>query len=184
MVLRTVTAVVLLTQCSSFTNDMLWDRSYREMGHNQLSWTVGDMDGVFEGLVSLSRLGLISNNIKLISNGAFLGLEHLRHLLLTDNAISSIQENAFALLSQLEELQLNSTNLLCDCQLSWLPIWLRSAGFAASVKATCAHPESLKGRSIFDVKKQNFTCISSELALIISSLLSDLFCGNRCYVQI
>ena len=141
---------------------MLCVSANRELGHNEITWTVSDMDGAFEGLAALNRLGLASNQISVLSDGAFLGLDHLKHLLLSDNAISTVQDNAFAPLKQLEELQLNSTNLLCDCQLAWFPNWLRTAGFASSVTAKCAHPEGLKGKSVFDVRQENFTCLSSE----------------------
>ena len=63
----------------------------------------------------------------------------------------------------------NSSNLLCDCQLSWLPHWLTEAGFRESVNARCSHPDMLKGKSIFDVRPNDFKC--SEYLLHIDGLV-------------
>ena len=128
------------------------------MKYNDISWTIEDMNGAFEGLENLNRLGLDSNRIKSIAKRAFSGLEELKQLHLTDNAITSIQGNAFSVMKNLQELKLNSTNLLCDCKLQWLPQWLRAEGFETTVKLECAHPEWLKGKSIFSVAEEDFKC--------------------------
>ncbi len=54
--------------------------------------------------------------------------------------------------------RMNSSNLICDCQLSWLPRWLRDAGFAHSVELRCAHPASLHNESVFSVNRDQFEC--------------------------
>ena len=74
------------------------------MNHNEISWTNENMNGAFDGLTSLSRLGLDSNRIKSIGKRAFSGLGHLQHLNLDDNAINSIQLNAFSVFNTLKEL--------------------------------------------------------------------------------
>lgn len=53
---------------------------------------------------------------------------------------------------------ISSENFLCDCQLKWLPPWLLGRTLQASVTATCAHPEALKGLSIFSVPPESFVC--------------------------
>ena len=53
---------------------------------------------------------------------------------------------------------MNSSNLLCDCQLSWFPRWLRSSGYEQTVDLHCAHPDFLKNRSIFTVQRDEFEC--------------------------
>ena len=52
----------------------------------------------------------------------------------------------------------NTSSLFCDCSLSWLPMWLRENNFEHDVIAKCAHPEVLKGRSIFTVDSSDFKC--------------------------
>ena len=47
---------------------------------------------------------------------------------------------------------------MCDCQLSWLPKWLRDEGFEGTVTGKCAHPEKLAGRSIFEISLEEFDC--------------------------
>ena len=131
---------------------------FSDLSNNDISWTIEDMDGAFTGLIKLKRLGLNSNRIKSISKRAFSGLGQLHKLHLDDNNMSSIQSNAFNPLTNLIELTINSSNLLCDCQLSWLPGWIRESGFQNSVSLVCSHPESLKGKTIFEVKPQDFVC--------------------------
>lgn len=135
--------------CSLFSSDL---------SNNDISWTIEDMDGAFTGLVKLKRLGLNSNRIKSISKRAFSGLDQLHKLHLADNNISSIQSNAFSPLTDLVELTINSSSLLCDCQLSWLTGWIRESGFQNNVLLQCSHPEHLKGKSIFQVPLQDFVC--------------------------
>lgn len=61
-------------------------------------------------------------------------------------------------LSPLLHSLLQSDSFLCDCQLHWLPDWLVTRGLQAGVNATCAHPESLKGTSIFQAPSTSFVC--------------------------
>ncbi|KAG6927199.1 leucine rich repeats and immunoglobulin like domains 3 [Chelydra serpentina] len=70
----------------------------------------------------------------------------------------SVQGNAFSQMKKLEELHLNTSSLLCDCQLKWLPQWVSENNFQSFVNASCAHPQLLKGRSIFAVSPDEFVC--------------------------
>ena len=70
----------------------------------------------------------------------------------------------------------NTTSLFCDCQLSWVPIWLRDNNFERSVIAKCGHPQHLKGRNIFAVDSSEYKCgmcdcFESTLVCIIWSAL-------------
>ena len=53
---------------------------------------------------------------------------------------------------------LNSSSMLCDCQLEWFPEWINQAGHRTTVQAECAHPEALLGQDIFSVESRDFTC--------------------------
>ncbi|XP_042318211.1 leucine-rich repeats and immunoglobulin-like domains protein 2 isoform X2 [Sceloporus undulatus] len=116
-------------------------------------------DGVFKGLSNLQTLDLRNNEISWAiedSNEAFVGLERLNKLDLNNNAIMSIQENAFS--QPLKELLLNTSSLLCDCQLKWLLQWLTHNHLQDTVSVICAHPERLSGQSILNVNPENFVC--------------------------
>ncbi|CAO2605989.1 Leucine-rich repeats and immunoglobulin-like domains protein 1 [Lemmus lemmus] len=129
-----------------------------DLDHNEISGTIEDTSGAFMGLDNLSKLTLFGNKIKSVAKRAFSGLEGLEHLNLGENAIRSIQFDAFAKMKNLKELHISSESFLCDCQLKWLPPWLVGRMLQASVIATCAHPESLKGQSIFSVLPDSFVC--------------------------
>ncbi|XP_044531703.1 leucine-rich repeats and immunoglobulin-like domains protein 1 [Gracilinanus agilis] len=129
-----------------------------DLNHNEISGTIEDTNGAFTGLDSLNKLTLFGNKIKSVAKRAFSGLEGLEHLNLGENAIRSIQFDAFAKMKNLQELHISSDSFLCDCQLKWMPPWLMGRGLQTTVVATCAHPESLKGQSIFSVPPESFVC--------------------------
>ncbi|XP_008586400.1 PREDICTED: leucine-rich repeats and immunoglobulin-like domains protein 1 [Galeopterus variegatus] len=127
-----------------------------DLDHNEIAGTVEDTSGAFSGLDSLSKLTLFGNKIKSVAKRAFSGLEGLEHLNLGENAIRSVQFDAFVKMKNLKELHISSDSFLCDCQLKWLPLWLMGRMLQTFVTATCAHPESLKGQSIFSVQPHKF----------------------------
>uniref|UniRef100_A0A8C9HXH8 Leucine rich repeats and immunoglobulin like domains 1 n=1 Tax=Piliocolobus tephrosceles TaxID=591936 RepID=A0A8C9HXH8_9PRIM len=129
-----------------------------DLDHNEIAGTIEDTSGAFSGLDSLSKLTLFGNKIKSVAKRAFSGLEGLEHLNLGGNAIRSVQFDAFVKMKNLKELHISSDSFLCDCQLKWLPPWLMGRMLQAFVTATCAHPESLKGQSIFSVPPESFVC--------------------------
>ncbi|XP_001166924.4 leucine-rich repeats and immunoglobulin-like domains protein 3 isoform X4 [Pan troglodytes] len=129
-----------------------------DLKNNEISWTIEDMNGAFSGLDKLRRLILQGNRIRSITKKAFTGLDALEHLDLSDNAIMSLQGNAFSQMKKLQQLHLNTSSLLCDCQLKWLPQWVAENNFQSFVNASCAHPQLLKGRSIFAVSPDGFVC--------------------------
>ncbi|XP_037703140.1 leucine-rich repeats and immunoglobulin-like domains protein 3 isoform X2 [Choloepus didactylus] len=129
-----------------------------DLKNNEISWTIEDMNGAFSGLDKLRRLVLQGNRIRSITKKAFTGLDALEHLDLSDNAVMSLQGNAFAQMKKLQQFHLNTSSLLCDCQLKWLPQWVAENNFQSFVNASCAHPQLLKGRSIFAVSPDDFVC--------------------------
>ncbi|XP_069843818.1 leucine-rich repeats and immunoglobulin-like domains protein 3 isoform X2 [Dipodomys merriami] len=129
-----------------------------DLKNNEISWTIEDMNGAFSGLDKLRQLILQGNRIRSITKKAFTGLDALEHLDLSDNAIMSLQGNAFSQMKKLQQLHLNTSSLLCDCQLKWLPQWVAENNFQSFVSAICAHPQLLKGRSIFAISPDGFVC--------------------------
>ncbi|XP_037347132.2 leucine-rich repeats and immunoglobulin-like domains protein 1 [Pungitius pungitius] len=129
-----------------------------ELDHNDISGTIEDTNGAFSGLDSLNKLTLFGNKIKSVAKKAFSGLETLEHLNLGENAMRSIQPDAFSKMRNLKSLLIQSDSFLCDCQLQWLPGWLVARRLQVAVNATCAHPESLKGTSVFQAASSSFVC--------------------------
>ncbi|XP_057700783.1 leucine-rich repeats and immunoglobulin-like domains protein 1 isoform X2 [Corythoichthys intestinalis] len=129
-----------------------------ELDHNDISGTIEDTNGAFSGLDSLNKLTLFGNKIKSVAKKAFAGLETLEHLNLGQNAIRSIQPDALSKMKNLKTLVIQSDSFLCDCQLHGLPEWLVTHGLQSGVNATCAHPDSLKGTSVFQAPSSSFVC--------------------------
>uniref|UniRef100_A0A673BHT4 Ig-like domain-containing protein n=1 Tax=Sphaeramia orbicularis TaxID=375764 RepID=A0A673BHT4_9TELE len=128
-----------------------------DLQNNEISWTIEDMNGPFSALDKLKKLFLQGNQIRSVTKKSFSGLDALQHLDLSNNAIMSIQANAFSQMKNLQE-RLNTSSLLCDCQLKWLPVWVAEQTFLSCVNASCAHPQMLKGRSVFSVSQDDFVC--------------------------
>uniref|UniRef100_A0A3Q4HVF9 Leucine-rich repeats and immunoglobulin-like domains 3 n=1 Tax=Neolamprologus brichardi TaxID=32507 RepID=A0A3Q4HVF9_NEOBR len=124
-----------------------------DLQNNEISWTIEDMNGPFSALDKLKKF-LQRNQIRSVTKKSFSGLDALD---LSNNAIMSIQANAFSQMKNLQE-RLNTSSLLCDCQLKWLPIWVAEQTFLYCVNASCAHPQMLQGRSVFAVRQEEFVC--------------------------
>ncbi|XP_056158051.1 leucine-rich repeats and immunoglobulin-like domains protein 3, partial [Lampris incognitus] len=129
-----------------------------DLQNNEISWTIEDMNGPFSALDKLKQLFLQGNQIRSVTKKSFSGLDTLTHLDLGNNAIMSIQGNAFSQMKKLEELHLNTSSLLCDCQIKWLSPWVVEQAFLPYVNASCAHPQMLKGKSVFAVSQEEFVC--------------------------
>ncbi|CAG2173269.1 unnamed protein product, partial [Oppiella nova] len=128
--------------------------------HNQISWTIEDSSGSFDGLQRLKTLGLAFNHIKAIPKRAFTGLTNLEVLDLHDNPIAAIHDQSFSYFNRLQELRLNSTHLICDCTLKWLPIWLNTSirRHLNITDAKCKHPKRLLNQSVLVVNSDEFVC--------------------------
>ncbi|GAA6073038.1 leucine-rich repeats and immunoglobulin-like domains protein 2 isoform X3, partial [Tachysurus ichikawai] len=97
------------------------------------------------------------NNIRTITEKAFEGPKELEHLDLSKNRIISIHPEALSHLI-LKSLHLNTSGLLCDCNLKWLSRWLIDSLFQQPCTAVCAIPAPLAGRSVFSVPQEGFVC--------------------------
>lgn len=125
------------------------------LNNNKISWTVEDMSGPFSKLQNLIKFSLAANHIKSIHARAFEGLANLVELDLAGNNITSIQQHAFASMAKLRKLHLNSTSLLCDCNLLWIVKWIRDKAEQKFITATCAYPSEVQGVSITKLKEDN-----------------------------
>ncbi|KAK6321512.1 hypothetical protein J4Q44_G00084880 [Coregonus suidteri] len=128
-----------------------------DIRNNEISWAIEDSIGVFVGMKKLNTLILQRNKIKSITKKAFEGLEELEHLDLSKNGIMSIHPDSLSHM-KLKVFVLNTSSLLCDCQLQWLGPWLTDNHFLQSVSAMCAHPASLLGRNVLSVSLEELVC--------------------------
>uniref|UniRef100_A0A8C2U3X4 Leucine rich repeats and immunoglobulin like domains 2 n=1 Tax=Coturnix japonica TaxID=93934 RepID=A0A8C2U3X4_COTJA len=127
-----------------------------DLGNNEISWAIEDANEAFVGLSRLDKLYVLQEHQSDSASESFLPIVVLCRDL-SNNAVMSIQENAFAQ-AQLKELILNTSSLLCDCQLKWLPQWLTDSHLQQAVNVSCAHPEWLAGQSLFSVDPDDFIC--------------------------
>ncbi|KAF5278781.1 hypothetical protein FQA39_LY18357 [Lamprigera yunnana] len=128
-----------------------------QLNNNHISWTIEDANGVFRSLNNLYKFYIGSNNIKSINRNAFKGLTSVAYLDVSNNNISTIQKNAFNEMPMLLGLSLNTTALLCDCNLRSFYDWLSLKRFP--VQTVCSYPEQLRGISLLEVAINNFTCV-------------------------
>ena len=134
-----------------------------DLSNNQLSWTIEGSNGFFNTLRMLKKLRLDNNQIRHIFKHTFNGLNNLMLLNLTGNPITSIQNESFLMFRSLKELDLEETDLLCDCTLKWLVEWLYSSDIKRrfAKKIRCKHPVDLHlktKRSFLDAGKESFQC--------------------------
>ncbi|RWS27852.1 leucine-rich repeats and immunoglobulin-like domains protein 3 [Leptotrombidium deliense] len=132
-----------------------------ELSHNQISWLLEDTNGPFIGLEKLDHLGLSYNHIKSIAKLAFSGISRLRTLDLSHNPITSIDNEAFAF-KNLIELRLDSSQLICDCNIKSFALWFKNETLIGSKhqvsEAKCKHPKYLANKALVDVNPEDFTC--------------------------
>ncbi|CAK1582044.1 unnamed protein product [Parnassius mnemosyne] len=125
------------------------------LNNNKISWTVEDMSGPFAKLQNLKLFNLSDNHIKSINSKAFDGLVNLVELDLMGNNITSIQQHAFEAMAKIKKFHLNSSSLLCDCNLLWIVKWIKDKLEQKYITATCAYPSELRGVLISKLKEEN-----------------------------
>ncbi|XP_059054208.1 leucine-rich repeats and immunoglobulin-like domains protein 3 [Achroia grisella] len=137
----------------AFSHMVLLQRLH--LNNNKISWTVEDMAGPFSKLHNLITFSLAANHIKSINSRAFEGLGNLVELDLRWNNITSIQQHAFDSMPKLKKFHLNSSLLLCDCNILWLVKWIREKVEQKYITATCAYPTEERGVSISKLKEDS-----------------------------
>lgn len=142
----------------------------RDLSHNQLRWSVEDNSGAFSRLERVHTLSLAYNGIETIHAETFTPLRELSSLDMRGNQIRTIPHNPFIGLNRLTSVQLNTSSLVCDCHLSWLPGWLSSLSFNnSSIIASCSYPNRLRDRPVATISSRDFACESSPRPIISQS---------------
>uniref|UniRef100_A0A665TSA1 Ig-like domain-containing protein n=1 Tax=Echeneis naucrates TaxID=173247 RepID=A0A665TSA1_ECHNA len=112
-----------------------------DLQNNEISWTIEDMNGPFSST--------LESHFTFTGQKGFRQPDHLKRYYCRVDSMSGILYPGR---------HLNTSSLLCDCQLKWLPIWVAEQTFLPCVNASCAHPQMLKGRSVFAVSQDEFVC--------------------------
>ncbi|XP_063845133.1 leucine-rich repeats and immunoglobulin-like domains protein 3 [Scylla paramamosain] len=143
-----------------------------DLSYNDLRWSVEDNSEVFSSLVHLESLSLAHNNIETIHVETFRPMVSLASLDLKGNQLRTLPHNPFLGLEHLSSVALNTSSLVCDCHLSWLPSWLayiNNSSTAPPSTVECKYPPSLKGRRVTSLKGMDFSCDSSPRPIISHS---------------
>lgn len=142
-----------------------------DLSQNRISATIEDSYAPFASLNKLDTLYLNDNHIKAINKNAFLGLVSLTKLDISNNNITTIQDGAFQdqrNTQLLQHLNINSTDMICDCNVSWFYFWAKSAQSAgvkrqsgsdkSNIDVRCAFPFALRNRRLLQLQKDDLTC--------------------------
>ncbi|XP_022196885.1 leucine-rich repeats and immunoglobulin-like domains protein 3 [Nilaparvata lugens] len=145
-----------------------------DLNNNNISWTFeDDSNSAFIGLKKLRKLNLAGNMITTIHPNAFAGLDSLMELDLQGNPIRIVLNNSFSLMPQLEVLFMNSSWLLCDCNIDWLPEWL-SLNVKPIPNLKCEYPERLKDKTLVDIPRSSFLCVDSPKPHLVEEPTSQV----------
>lgn len=173
-----------------------YNLEWLDLSHNRISATIEDSIGPFAALSKLDYFNLNDNDIKAIYKNAFLGLTSLTRLDLTNNNITTIQDGAFDQRSTpaLQLLDINSTDLICDCNLTWFYFWAKNTlsngkSRKNTIDVRCDFPYTLRNKRLLQLHKDNLTCCKfnifessfknfSFFSIPNSTLSSELCCQS------
>ncbi|CAI2350827.1 unnamed protein product [Caenorhabditis sp. 36 PRJEB53466] len=110
----------------------------------------------------LRSLRFTNNQLRVIPKKAFERFPALEELDLTDNPIATIHPEAFEPL-ELKKLVMNSSSILCDCQIAWLASWIyRLKLDKSSIVAKCSYPLPLADLDVVAIDTANLTCFDDS----------------------
>ncbi|KAL8583777.1 hypothetical protein ACOMHN_036412 [Nucella lapillus] len=136
-------------------------------------------EGAFDGLPELRYLYLYKNNLVSLESEAFQGLPKLEQLFLHSNQISRLPKGVFSHTPLLRRLRLDSNALVCDCDMMWLADMLKEKHGYTQAAATCQYPQSLQGRSLMTIDKDDFHCERPTITMEPRDV--DVTFGNTVY---
>ncbi|KAF7704054.1 leucine-rich repeat transmembrane protein FLRT2 [Silurus meridionalis] len=140
--------------------------------------------GAFQGLVNLKTLSMARNSLMVpplnlptqclvklnlqdnlmneIPLTAFRGLHHLERLDISNNQLQSLTQGVFDGLLSLRQLTVRNNLWLCDCNIKWVILWLKSLPSTLNVRGfMCQKPEIVRGMVIRELNLEMIQCPSS-----------------------
>lgn len=83
---------------------------------------------------------------------------------MNNNNITALPRDVFIGMPRVRALRLSDNPFACDCHLSWLSKFLRSAPRLAPY-TRCHSPSQLKGQNVADLHEQDFKCSGKQMCL-------------------
>lgn len=109
----------------------------------------------------LVKLNLQDNLMTEIPLKAFSGLQHLERLDISNNQLQSLSRGVFNDLHSLRQLTVRNNLWLCDCDIKWVILWLKSLPATLNVRGfMCQKPESVRGMVIRELNMEMIQCPS------------------------
>ncbi|XP_060736455.1 leucine-rich repeat transmembrane protein FLRT2 [Tachysurus vachellii] len=110
----------------------------------------------------LVKLNLQDNLMNEIPLTAFHGLHRLERLDISNNQLQSLTQGVFDGLLSLRQLTVRNNLWLCDCNIKWVILWLKSLPATLNVRGfMCQKPESVRGMVIRELNLEIIQCPSS-----------------------
>ncbi|WAR15203.1 LGI1-like protein [Mya arenaria] len=130
-------------------------QSFR-MSMNSLEIVQG---GTFERAPNLMSLDLSMNRIRKVYKHAIDGDAFKNLAMLRYNELNTLPENLKNVFPNAKQVLLDENMFVCDRNLLWLHDWMTNSevSFHQYEKPTCREPESLKGREIESLARNEFT---------------------------
>uniref|UniRef100_A0A1I7VI77 Immunoglobulin I-set domain-containing protein n=1 Tax=Loa loa TaxID=7209 RepID=A0A1I7VI77_LOALO len=137
--------------------------NYLDLSGNGLAMCVEDESVLANtSLPALRTLKFTSNRVRTIPAHAFENFPALQNLDLTDNPIASVQNGAFESL-HLRRLFINTSSLVCDCELKWFSHWLFLSKLdRKTITMLCSYPVALRGIDVAVIDDTNLTCVDDS----------------------
>ncbi|VIO87850.1 Uncharacterized protein BM_BM5894 [Brugia malayi] len=137
--------------------------SFSDLSGNGLAMCVEDESVLANtSLPTLRTLKFTSNRVRTIPARAFENFPALQNLDLTDNPIAGVQNGAFEYL-HLRRLFINTSSLVCDCELKWFSHWLFSSKLdRKTITMLCSYPVALRGIDVAVIDDANLTCVDDS----------------------
>ncbi|XP_072337691.1 polycystin-1 isoform X1 [Scyliorhinus torazame] len=147
-------------------------------------------DNLLDNLTSLEKLYLQGNNISILFKEIFAGRRCLSDIDISNNQISTLEDGIFADLFNLSKINLSFNELVCDCNLSWLPTWMSEEEangviIVDSEFIKCAKPSKLKDVSVLSVNFSSlfygseFVACSPDRQSIVNLTLAAKWISSR-----
>lgn len=111
---------------------------------------------------SLVKLNLQDNLMNEIPLTAFHGLHRLERLDISNNQLQTLTQGVFDGLLSLRQLTVRNNLWLCECNIKWVILWLKSLPSTLNVRGfMCQKPESVRGMVIRELNLEMIQCPST-----------------------